>query len=152
MRHREVLGKRTEAWVHDIDEGQIRRFAAAMGLADPLHVDERLAMPAEPGGLVAPFSFPLLLRSRVDLHELFPASEHTLVPASRTLEVFRPIRAGDTIGVVGWIAALSEQGAGKPPVLRATVQEEGRDEDECLVFRSEVTVLVRPREGKRAQR
>jgi acyl dehydratase len=139
---REVLGRRSEPRGHRIESEQIRRFALTLGAADPIHLDLDRAVH---DGVVAPFSFPLTLRSHVDLEELFPRLEHTVIPSSRRLEVFRTIRSGDTIEVVGWVAGLDESGE---PVLRATVLEEGRDQEQRLVFRHEVTVIARPRAGK----
>lgn len=151
MRVREVLGRRSDPKGHTIDQEQIRRFALALGESDPLHLDLDHAQRAGHRGVVAPFSFPLMLRSHVDWEELFPRLTLTVIPSSRILEVFRTICSGDTIDVVGWVAGLDEAGdtaESKGAVLRATIQEEGRDEKERLVFRHEVTVIARPRAAK----
>ncbi|MEU6560697.1 FAS1-like dehydratase domain-containing protein [Nocardia nova] len=80
----------------------IREYARAIGAADPIHCDERAAAARGFDALVAPptFAATVWMRAEEGLLEAMVPGFHTgrIVHADRTLEIARPLLAGDRIG------------------------------------------------------
>ena len=144
MLSRALLGRRTEPVVNEVERGAVRRFAAALGLADPVHHDEAAALAAGHRGLLAPPTFPVSLESALDLDEALGLRDRALLHADQTLELFRPICAGDRISVVASIVELGERAGASGSMDVVVVEDEGRDEAGNLVYRGRKTLVVRP--------
>ena len=105
----QAIGIASEPVGLDVEKGHVRRFAEAVGDANPLWSDEAAARMTRYGGIIAP---PTFLRSlRVELPQ--PPFE---IPFTRVLdggsewEHFEPVRVGDRITAVVRIADIYERG------------------------------------------
>ncbi len=85
-----------------IDGDAIREYARAIGAADPIHCDERAAAARGFDALVAPptFATTVWMRAEEGILEALVPGFHSgrVVHADRTLEIARPLLAGDRIG------------------------------------------------------
>lgn len=144
MLDRELIGRRSEPVWNEVEAGTIRRFAASIGVGDPLHHDDRHAKAAGLRGLLAPPTFPITFRSSIDLDAMLGPGERGLVHADQSFDLFLPICAGDRIEVVAAIADMSERAGAGGPVEVVVIEDEGRDEEGNLVYRGRRTVIVRP--------
>ncbi len=104
---RKLIGTESEPRTVEVERGAIRRFAEAIGDANPLFNDEKSARGTRFGGMIAPPTFCRSLGGglfNVDLK----------LPTFRGLdggsdwEYFEPIRAGDRITVVSKLADIRE--------------------------------------------
>jgi acyl dehydratase len=139
-----LIGRRSDPMVNEVERGAVRRFAEALGLGDEAHFDEEAAQALGFRGLLAPLTFPTTFESAIDLREALALGQRGLLHADQSFEYFRPICAGDRIEVVSVIADVSERMGVTGPMDLVVVEDEGRDEQGQLVFRSRKTLLVRP--------
>ena len=105
---RRAIGTETAPQTIEIEKGAIRRFAEAIGDANPLYQDEAAARGSRHGGIIAP---PTFLRSiRIERPEL-PLREplERLLDAGSEWEYFQPVRAGDRVTVVTRLVDLAER-------------------------------------------
>jgi acyl dehydratase len=144
MLDRSAVGRRTEPHLNEVEKGAVRRFATALGLTDPVHHEERAAQTAGLRGLLAPHTFPVTLRSAIDLPSALALGGRNLLAADQSLEIFRPICAGDRISVVAVIAEVAERAGTAGPMDVVVVEDEGRDDQGNLVYRGRRTLIVRP--------
>ncbi|AKU91068.1 FAS1-like dehydratase domain-containing protein [Vulgatibacter incomptus] len=144
MLDRGLIGRRSEPVWNEVENGAIRRFAAALGIGDPVHHDENHAKAAGHRGLLAPATFPITLRGSLDLERALGLEDRGLVHADQSLELFRPICAGDRIEVIEVIADVAERPGTGGPVDVVVVEDEGRDDQGHLVYRARRTLIVRP--------
>lgn len=149
MLDKALIGRRSEPILNEVERGAVRRFAEALGLTDPLHLDERVAVASGLRGLLAPPSFPITFRSAIDFRESLRLGNRGLLHAEQSFEFFRPICAGDRIQVVGTIVDVGERTGVAGAMDTVVVEDEGRDEGGNLVYRGRKTLIVRPapREG-----
>ena len=105
---RAVIGKKGRPLTFEVEQGAVRKFAAAIGDPNPLWSDEALARRTRYGGIIAPPTFLCTMNS--------PTPSMPEIPYSRGLnggnewEYFQPIRVGDRITVVSQIADIYERG------------------------------------------
>ena len=144
MLDKALIGRRSEPVVNEVERGAVRRFAEALGLADPVHFDERAAIAAGLRGLLAPPTFPTTFRSAIDLREALHLGGRGLLHAEQSFEFFRPICAGDRIQVVGTIVDVGERTGVAGAMDTVVVEAEGRDEGGNLVYRGRKTLIIRP--------
>ena len=92
----------------EVEKGAIKRFAEAVGDANPSWNDEAAARKSRYGGIVAP---PTFLRSvRLDRPQLpFDTPFYRLLDGGSQWEYFEPIRVGDRITAVATIVEMSER-------------------------------------------
>ena len=144
MLDRSPVGRRSEPLENEVERGAVRRFAAALGLTDAVHHDERAAAAAGHPGLLAPLTFPITFRSSIDLAGALALDGRSLLHAEQSFEYFRAICAGDRIFVVAVIAEVAERPGTAGPMDVVVVEDEGRDQQGRLVYRGRRTLIVRP--------
>jgi len=138
------MGRRSDPFVNEVDRSSVRRFATALGLADPVHHDEKAAAAAGHRGLLAPPTFPITFRSAIDLPAALALEGRDLLHAEQGFELFREVCAGDRIWVVAVIADVAERAGTAGPMDVVVLEDEGRDEHGNLVYRGRRTLIVRP--------
>ena len=91
-----------------VEKGAIKRFAEAVGDANPLWNDEASARKSRFGGILAP---PTFLRSvRLERPQLpFDTPFNRFLDAGSQWEYFEPVRVGDHITAVARIVEVSER-------------------------------------------
>jgi acyl dehydratase len=146
---RSAIGRESQPVQVEVEKGAIRRFAEAIGDANPIHHDEAAARAAGYRSLVAPPTFPLTLR-RGDLTEgiLLGADKH-LLHAEQSFEYARPIVAGDRLTVKSRVLEIAQKATPSGPADVVVLEDEGRDEQGGLVYRARAHWVLRaePRLG-----
>ena len=94
--------------------------------------------------MVAPPTFPTSLRAGSDLREglMLSPGKH-LLQAEQTFEYARPIVAGDRLTVRSRIAEVAQRQTPSGPTDVVVIEDEGRDENGDLVYRSRQLWVVR---------
>jgi len=143
MLERSLIGRESEPVVHEVEKGEIRRFADALGDPNPLYQDEAAARAAGYPGLVAPPTFPVSLTANERFRHSLDLGTRSILHGEQQLEYARPIVAGDRITVVSRVADVLERAGASGPSDVLVLEEEGRGEKGELVFRSRATLILR---------
>jgi acyl dehydratase len=111
---RKAIGVESEAVVYEIEKGAVRKFARAIGDPNPLFQDEEYAKKSPYGGIIAPPTFPAMLRNPALADQVmnFDTPLKGMLNGGNELEYFQPIRVGDTISVTAKLTDIKER-AGK---------------------------------------
>lgn len=145
LKLKQLIGKSTAARPVEIEKGQIRRFAAAIGEDNPIHHDEAAARDAGFRSLVGPPTFAAaLIPPEVFLADL-GWDPQSVMHRAEEYEYFRPLCAGDTLTVTHRITDVYEQpGRGGGTLVFAVIETRGTTEREQPVFKGR-RVLVKLR-------
>ena len=116
MLNRDCLGRVSELRVIDIEKGQLKLFAKAIGETDPIYFDEVAAKEAGHPGIPSTLTFGSCLRF------LAPAEKPSLeemgldyarvLHAEEKLEFMLPIHAGDRLNLVTEIVDMYDKKGG----------------------------------------
>ena len=141
---RNAIGRESKPAVNEVEKGAIRRFAESLGETNPIFHDENAARAAGYRSLVAPPTFPIVLRAGSDLRdELLLAPGKHLLQAEQTFEYARPIVAGDKITVRSKVLEIAQRQTATGMADVAVIEDEGRDESGELIYRSRHLWVVR---------
>lgn len=143
MLDRNALGRTTPPTLNEVERGQIRRFAEALGDYNPIYFDTEYARSAGMPNVVAPPTFPLGFHTGVDLREMLGVPLRSLINAEAQFDYERPIYAGDRLLVTSKVAEVAERPGPTGKVEVAVLEDEGRDEEGRLVYRVRRTFVVR---------
>lgn len=134
-RLKQMIGKASRPVVHEIEKGQIRRFAAAIGEDNPIHHDEGAAKGAGFSSLVAPPTFLAALCNVERLLEELEIDPLATMHAEEEYEYFRPVCAGDAITVVQRLVDAYDKQAAKGRLVFLVFETRGTDEKSRAVFK-----------------
>ena len=95
MLERSLIGRESEPVLHEVEKGQIRRFAEALGDPNPLALDEAAAKAAGYTGLVAPPTFAVTLTGNERFRHSLDLGTRSILLGEQQIELNRPIVAGD---------------------------------------------------------
>ncbi|MCY0899436.1 MAG: MaoC family dehydratase N-terminal domain-containing protein [Firmicutes bacterium] len=108
---RECLGEHSLPETREVERGAIRKFAQALGLANPLHFSSEAARAAGFRDLLAPPTFAITLLSWNVPGVQWPAEG--VIHGEQTLRLGEPICAGDVITVSGWVDDVKSRRAAR---------------------------------------
>lgn len=91
---RSLIGSLSEPFVVEVERGAIRRFAEAIGDADPVYVDEAAARAAGYAGLPAPPTFPTSFRPPREPAWTRDLDRRRILAGETWFEYERPVVAG----------------------------------------------------------
>jgi len=131
-----MIGKATKPVVFEIEKGQIRRFATAIGEENPIHADEKAAKAAGFSSLVAPPTFPGVLENLEMLREELGLDYRSTMHAEEEFEYFRPICAGDEITVVHRVGNVYDNQAPNGKLIFVVIETRASDKRSRPVFKS----------------
>jgi acyl dehydratase len=143
MLDRSLIGRESEPAVHEVEKGAIRRFAEALGDPNPVYVDEAAARAAGYPTLVAPATFAVSLTSNERFRHSLDLGTRSILHSEQQFEYARPIVAGDRITVRSKVADVQERAGASGPMDVIVVEDEARDEQGALVFRTRATLILR---------
>ena len=143
MLDKSLIGRESEAVVHEVEKGAIRRFADALGDPNPIYVDEAAARAAGFPALVAPPTFPVALTSNERFRHSLDLGTRSILQGEQQFEYARPILAGDRIVVRSKVADVQERAGASGPMDVLVVEDEGRDEKGELVFKTRAMLILR---------
>jgi acyl dehydratase len=143
MLDKSLIGRESEPVVHDVEKNAVRRFAEALGDANPIYVDEAAAKAAGYAGLVAPPTFPVTLAVNDRFRHSLDLGTRNVLHGEQVIETARPVVAGDRITVKSRVADVQERTGTSGTMDVLVVEDEGRDERGELVFRTRETLILR---------
>ena len=120
---KQLVGKATAPRAIEVEKGQVRRFARAIGEAAAIHFDEAAARAAGFPSLVAPPTFATALIDPEAFLDELGWDLQSVMHRAEEFEYFRPVCAGDVLDVTHRLADLYEQaGAGGQSLVFAIVE------------------------------
>jgi acyl dehydratase len=143
MLDKTLIGRESDPVVHDVERGAIRRFADAIGDPNPIYVDDEAARQAGYPAVVAPPTFPFVLTMSERFRHSLDLGTRSLLHGEQQFDYARPIVAGDRITVRSRVADVQERAGGSGPMDILVLEDEGRDAQGALVFRSRATLVLR---------
>jgi acyl dehydratase len=143
MLDRSLIGRESEPTVHEIEKGAIRRFAEALGDPNPVYVEEVAARAAGSPTLVAPATFAVALTSNERFRHSLDLGTRSILHSEQQFEYARPIVAGDRITVRSKVADVQERAGASGPMDVIVIEDEGRDDQGAIVFRTRATLILR---------
>lgn len=143
MLDRSLIGRESEPVLHEVEKGAVRRFAEALGDPNPIYVDETAARAAGHPGLVAPPTFPVVLTSNERFRHSLDLGTRSILHGEQQFEYVRPILAGDRIVVRSKVADVQERAGASGPMDVIVIEDEGRDEQGELVFKTRAMLILR---------
>ena len=145
MGYEDFIGKVYPSFTVEIEAGRLRKFADAVGEADPVYTDEDAARVAGYASLPAPPTFPYCLA--MDAGQSFNILEDMGVPLPRAVHgaqgftYRRAICAGDVITGTQKVTAVYEKKGGALLFIEAVIDMVNQRGEEVCELRS--TVVVR---------
>ncbi len=143
MLDRSLIGRESEPVVHDVEKGALRRFAEALGDPNPIYVDEEAARAAGYPSLVAPPTFPVVLTVNERFRHSLDLGTRSFLHSEQQIEYGRPSVAGDRITVKTRVADVQERAGASGPMDILVLEDEGRDPQGAVVFRTRSTLVLR---------
>ena len=133
---KQLVGKSGKAFSVEVERGQVRRFARAIGEDAAIHLDEKAAKAAGYSGLVAPPTFAACFDNMKDLLEEMGLSSSATMHAEEEYEYFKPICSGDTLEVVHRVADAYEKPAPNGRLVFVVIETRGTDDRKKPVFKA----------------
>lgn len=143
MLDKSLIGRESEPVVHEVEKGAIRRFVEALGDPNPIYVDEQAARLAGYATLVAPPTFPAVLTVNDRFRHSLDLGTRSFLHGEQQIEYGRPILAGDRITVKTRVADVQERAGASGPMDILVLEDEGRDAQGALVFRTREVLVLR---------
>ncbi|GMU62016.1 MAG: UPF0336 protein [Myxococcaceae bacterium] len=143
MLDRNAVGRTTPPTLHEVEKGAIRRFAEALGDVNPLYFDHEYARASGFSTVTVPPAFPVTFTAGLELKDLLGMPTRNLLLAEQTIDYERPIVAGDSLLVTSRVHEIAERPSPAGKVEVAVVDDEGRDQEGKVVYRSRRTFVVR---------
>lgn len=138
-----AIGVESEPSVYEIERSSIRRFAEAIGDANPLYHDEDYAKSKgyrsliAPPGFIAQYAFPIKRGKAVTFKN--PLTRN--LNGGNEYEFFKPIQAGDTITSTRQLVEIREK-SGRMGTMLITVSETTyKDQDGDTVAKARSTLI-----------
>jgi acyl dehydratase len=103
------IGKEFDRYSYEVTQQDIAEFAASVGETDPLYCDAAYAKTTPRGGIAAPSTFCVVIRSNAALPDLKLSYGARAFDGGKECVFHAPIRPGDTITGVDRIAEVYEK-------------------------------------------
>jgi acyl dehydratase len=133
--YKTLIGKATEPVVMEVEKGQVRRFAAAVGEDGLIHYDEAAAREAGYSSLIGPPTFASALHATTELYDELGLDDSNIMHAEEEYEYFRPICAGDMITVTHAVADIYDKKTPTGTLVFVVLETRGVDPKDRLVFK-----------------
>lgn len=143
MLDRSLVGRESEPWTVEVERGMIRRFAEALGDPNPIYVDEAAARAAGYPALVAPPTFPAALAANERFRHSLDLGTRLVLHGEQQIEYGRAVVAGDRLTMRSKVAEVLERPGSSGPMDVLVIEDEARDPQGSLVFRSRATLVLR---------
>jgi acyl dehydratase len=143
MLDRSLVGRESEPWTVEVERGMIQRFAEALGDPNPIYVDEAAARAAGHAALVAPPTFPAALAVNERFRHSLDLGTRLVLHGEQQIEYGRAVVAGDRLTIRSRVAEVLERPGSSGPMDVLVIEDEARDPQGALVFRSRATLVLR---------
>ena len=131
-----MIGQSCEPKVIEVEKGQIRRFAQAIGETNPIHYDEDAAKSAGFAGIVATCTFASAIHCFDEFYEEVGINPHAVMHQEEEYEYFKPIMAGDILSVVHTVSNVYDKQVPNGQLVFIVIESRGNDKRGKTVFKS----------------
>ena len=131
---RSLIGQFSEPFEVEVEKGAIRRFAEAIGDANPLYHDEAYARSLGHASLVAPPTFPTCFRPPQEPPWFANLDRRRVVAGQMSFEIHRPIVAGMRLSCRLRFVGVEDKAGSKGRMELLHQELQGRDDAGELVF------------------
>lgn len=138
---KKLIGKSTDPVVFEVEKGQIRRFAAAVGEENSIHTDEVQAKACGYPSMVAPPTFAGSLCALDDLKNEIGLDYRSTMHAEEEYEYFQPICAGDKISITHQVVNAYDKQAPNGRLVFIVIETRGTDSHAKPVFKGRKTLV-----------
>jgi len=148
MPAKEMIGRVLSEGSATVSAEHVAAFARALGDPNPLYLDPTAARQGPFGTIVAPPTYPIAFMTQALAGGFESFLElgldfATLVHGEQEFEYARPLRAGETLTLVGRVADVYEKAGSSGTLDFVVLETEGRDAEEQAVFWSRNTLISR---------
>lgn len=134
-RYKNLIGKATKPKTFEVEKGQIRRFALAVGETRDIHVDEDAAKAAGYASLIGTPTFVAALSNVEPLYETLDIDQSNTMHAEEEYEYFRPVVAGDQVTVTHRVADIYDKETPNGKLVFVVIETRGADAKDRPVFK-----------------
>ena len=131
-----MIGQSCEPKVIEVEKGQIRRFAQAIGETNPIHFSEDAAKSAGFPGIVATCTFASAIHCFDEFYEQVGINPHAVMHQEEEYEYFKPIIAGDILSVVHTVSNVYDKQVPNGQLVFIVIESRGNDKRGKTVFKS----------------
>lgn len=138
---RSNIGRTSAELVFDVEKGNIKRWAEAVGDDNPAYFDEETAKKGRYGGVIAPPYFPASVVVAVDFP--LPLDPKRTLHAEEEYTYYRQIRPGDRLRCQARVVDIYDREGRSGPMTFVVVDTESRDDAGNLVVNCRSTLVYR---------
>jgi len=143
MRQRKLIGQVIQRHVVELDRSDIRRFAGATGSIDQVHYDPMAAKKAGFKDLLAPLAMATTLSNHGGLAQLLEVHPKNILHSEQTVDLRRPLQAGDLIRIVTVVTDVHERPIGSATTGFVTLEDRATDSKGKQLFFARRVLAVR---------
>ncbi len=134
-RYKNLIGKATKPETFEVEKGQVRRFARAIGETKDIHIDEDAAKAAGYASLISTPTFVAALSAVDSLYETLDIDQSNTMHAEEEYEYFRPVVAGDRVTVTHKVADIYDKDTPNGKLVFVVIETRGSDSKDRPVFK-----------------
>ncbi len=138
---KQMIGKTTRPRVVEVEKGQIRRFALAIGEDNPVHHDEDAARAAGFPSLVGPPTFAAALIDPLAFLDELGFDQVSVMHRAEEYEYYKPICAGDVLTIVHSVADIYDKDTPTGAITFVIIETRGNDAKGRAVFKGRRTLV-----------
>ena len=131
-----MIGQSSEPLVIEVEKGQIRRFAQAIGETNPIHYDENAAKAAGFPGIISSCTYASAIHCFDDFYDEVGINPHAVMHQEEEYEYFKPIFAGDILSVVHTVSNVYDKQVPNGQLVFIVIESRGNDKRGKSVFKS----------------
>lgn len=135
-RYKNLIGKATKPKTFEVEKGQVRRFARAIGETNEIHLEESTATAAGYTSLIATPNFVSALSDMEPLYETLDIDLSNTMHAEEEHEYFRPVIAGDRVTVVHKVVDIYDKQTPNGKLIFVVIETRGADHRDRPVFKA----------------
>jgi len=136
----EFVGARSEATPNWVERGAVRRFAEAIGDANPLYTDEDAAKRGRYGRMIAPLTFPITFdHGEIPGLALPPAG---LIHGQQSFDYTRPLYVGEAVSCYQQLESSYDRRGGQGLMTFLVFKSVGMDEAGATIYTMSATLIV----------
>ena len=131
-----MIGQSSDPLVIEVERGQIRRFAQAIGETNPIHYDEDAAKSAGFPGIVASCTYASAIHCFDDFYDEVGINPHAVMHQEEEYEYFKPNFAGDILSVIHTVSNVYDKQVPNGQLVFIVIESRGNDKRGKTVFKS----------------
>jgi len=134
MKQKRLIGNAVQKHTVEFDRSDIRRYATAIGSTNQLHFDPAIAKKAGFSDIIAPISMAATLGRHNHIIAMLEVHPKNVLHSEQTIELRRPLAAGDELRVVSVVSDVHERPIGNSTTGFVTIEDRGTDAKGKAVF------------------